>query len=47
MRDVFELVARLVQVRKGFWPPFDGARLAAARPFWNQVFGHGFEQSVD
>jgi hypothetical protein len=47
MRDVFELVARLAQVWKGFWPPFDGARLAAARPFWNQVFGHGFEQSVD
>ena len=33
VRDVFESVARLVQVRKGFGPPFHGPRLAAARPF--------------
>ena len=44
VRDIFEFVTRLVQVRKGFWPPLYGARLTAARPFRDCVFGNGFEQ---
>ena len=46
MRDLFEFVARLVQLRKGFWAPFHRPGLAAARTFRDQVFGHGFEQAV-